>query len=139
MYEQNEFIIDFMTLLGILLMLLIIIIFMTWKTIYNAKAKERMLIIEKDYDVSKLFNSTRKNNNFPWIKVGFIILASSIGYVIGGITGGIIENINNTNELASIKDLIKKDTFFNRDTLSLLFAYLFAGLGMIFSNRFTKK
>ena len=50
---MNEFGLEPTTLLAILVIALIIIIYLAWMVRYKAKAKERLLIIEKDFDMDE--------------------------------------------------------------------------------------
>ena len=52
--KMNYFALEFQTLLALLLITIIIIFFLRWRIIYNSKAKERLLVIEKDYDVTHI-------------------------------------------------------------------------------------
>lgn len=126
---MNQHGLDEMNLLSILLITIIIIIFLAWMVKYKANAKERLLVIEKDYDLSK-FTEKKKNASFPWIKIGIVIFAGCLGYLIGGIIESFFPNVT------SIRDRM---TIFNSNgTMSLLFMYMFAGIGMLFNNKIAK-
>jgi len=126
------------TLLTILLVTLIIIIYLTWMVRYKAKAKERLLIIEKDYDLNKFLE--KKESSFPWIKVGIVFTSGCIGFLIGSI----IEVFSLTtasvdaSELERFANSSPKKKLIGDGTLTLLLMYIFAGIAMIFSKKITK-
>jgi hypothetical protein len=110
---MNELGFDAMTLLGILALTLIIIIYLAWMVRYKATAKERLLIIEKDFDMNKLL--VTKKSSFTLLKTGVILVASAIGAVVGLLAFSI----------SSINDGV---VFF-------ISVFMFAGIGMIVANK----
>ena len=96
---------DPFTLLGIFIIVIIIIIYLAWMVRYKAKSKERLLIIEKDYDINKLID---KKKPLSTLKTGIILFVSSIGAVFAilifslfrtGIEEGVIFFTSIFNEL----------------------------------------
>jgi hypothetical protein len=115
---MTEIGIRFDALLFILIITLIIITYLAWRLKYKAKAKERLLIIEKDYDTSKLLE--KKKNAFNFLKTGIILLASSIGALIG-----FLVVINFALEI-------------NRGIIFFITVFMFAGIGMIVASKVDK-
>lgn len=58
-------------------------VFLTWFFIHKSKEKERLLLIEKGVDISKLPTRETFNFNFPWLKVGIVVTCTTIGLGIG--------------------------------------------------------
>ena len=115
---MKEFGLEPTTLLAILVIALIIIIYLTWMVRYKAKAKERLLIIEKNYNVDKLNEKEKKNN---LLNRGIILISSSVGAIIGVL----------------IISLFRTGI---EDTLILLICiFLFSGIGMVIGNKLNKK
>jgi predicted ABC-type sugar transport system permease subunit len=104
---------DAFTLIAILIILLIIIIYFAWMVRYNATAKERLLIIEKDFDMNKLL--VTKKSSFTLLKGGIILVSSAIGAVVGLLSFSI----------SSI----------NEGVLFFISVFMFAGIGMIVANK----
>jgi hypothetical protein len=104
------------TLLAFLIIILIIVIYLAWMVRYKAKAKERLLIIEKDFDVHKLLKA--KKNSFSLLKTGIIIISSTIGAFFGII-------------IFDLMDAPEEVIFF----ISLL---MFTGIGMLIANKVDK-
>src|ERR1035437_2875064 len=105
------------TSIAILLMFFLIGIFLTWFFIHKAREKERLLLIEKGVDLSKLPISGKFRISFPWLKLGIIVTSTSFGLLLGVI-------------LSSIP-------FFEQIThgkLPLLFMFLFGGIGFILAS-----
>jgi len=69
----------------ILLMFFLTGIFLTWFFIHKAREKERLLLIEKGVDLSKLPISEKFKINFPWLKIGIIVTSISTGVLLGAI------------------------------------------------------
>jgi len=105
---------DTMTLLAILVVTLIIIIYLAWMVRYKAKSKERLLIIDKDFDMHKLLET--KKSSFTLLKTGIILIASTIGAVVGILAFSI----------SSI----------NEGVVFFISVFMFAGIGMIIANKF---
>jgi hypothetical protein len=126
---EEHYGLDAMTLLGILVITLIIIIYLAWMVRYKATSKERLLIIEKDFDLNKL----SKNNtfSFPWKKTGIILASGCIGFLLGGF----FESIQ---EFHTLGEPYQQTIFNSSGTLTLLFMYLFSGIGMIVGNKLDK-
>ena len=116
---MNQQGLDETTLLTILLITLIIIIYFAWMVRYKATAKERLLIIEKDFDMNKLLIS--KKSSFTLLKTGIILVSCAVGAVVGVLA-------------FSISSITNGVVFF-------ISVFLFAGIGMIIANKFdaTKK
>jgi len=111
---MNEYALDAMTLLVILVIALIIIIYLSWMVRYKAKTKERLLIIEKDYDMHKLLET--KKSSFTLLKTGIVLVASAIGAVVGLLAF----SMSNINE----------------GVIFFIAVFMFAGIGMIIANKF---
>ncbi|GGG98638.1 hypothetical protein GCM10011416_16050 [Polaribacter pacificus] len=115
---MNEFGIDAFTLLGLFIIVLIIIIYLAWMIRYKAKAAERLLIIEKNFDASKLL--TKKSNNSNLLKGGIILLSSTVGAVIGILIFSIFS------------------TGIEETVILIISTFMFAGIGMIIGNLISK-
>jgi hypothetical protein len=126
--KMNYFALEFQTLLAFLLITVIIIFFLRWRIIYNSKAKERLLVIEKDYDLSKF--SEKPTKAFPWIIIGVILTSGCFGYLFGSVIETFTETIDSAYAKATLLT--------GNGNLSLLMMYMFAGIGMIFSNKIAK-
>ncbi len=96
-------------------MIFMVIAYLAWMVRYKAKAKERLLIIEKNYDADKLME--KKKSSFDLRKTGIILLTSSIGAVIGFL---ILVNFT--------LDVSKGIIFF-------ISVFMFAGIGMIIASK----
>ncbi|MBC8755711.1 hypothetical protein H2O64_13630 [Kordia sp. YSTF-M3] len=99
-------------------MLFMIIIYLAWMVKYKAKAKERLLMIEKDFDENKLLKN--KKNSFNLLKTGIILLASSIGAIIG-----LLLDVNFPSEI-------------DENMIFVIAVFMFAGIGMIIANKVDK-
>jgi magnesium-transporting ATPase (P-type) len=66
--------------LAILLVTFSVCIFLTWYFYHKAKTKERLILLEKNADLSE-FLQKQQRFNFPWLKVG--ILVTGIGVAFG--------------------------------------------------------
>lgn len=91
---------DPLIFITIIAVVFIIVAFLTWVFIHRSKEKERLLLIEKDVDMSKLPESTSFSFRFPWLKIGIVITSTTIGMLIGvvimetiGINEGIVPMI----------------------------------------------
>jgi hypothetical protein len=71
------------TSIAILLMFFLSGIFLTWFFIHKAREKERLLLIEKGVDLSKLPISGKFRISFPWLKLGIIVTSISTGVLLG--------------------------------------------------------
>lgn len=101
---------------AILLICFLTGLFLTWFFIHRARAKERLLLIEKGIELSNLPKKGFFRVKFPWLKIGILITSISFGLLVAFI-------------------LTKKIQFFHtnageRDPSSL-FIFLFGGIGMI--------
>ena len=105
-------------LVVILAMGFIIIIYLAWMVRYKAKAKERLLIIEKNFDANKLIENNK--NGFNFLKTGIILLASSIGALIG-----FLITMNFALEV-------------NKGIIFFITVFMFAGIGMIIASKVDK-
>ena len=107
---------DAFTFMAILIITLIIIIYLAWMVRYKAKAKERLLIIEKDYDMHKLLKE--KKSSFSLFKTGIILVATTIGAIVGIFAFDLIDAPEGVVFFISI--------------------FMFAGIGMIIANKVDK-
>lgn len=87
-------------------------VFFTWFFIHKAKSKERLIMIEKGLDLPQHTQSFQFGTNFPWLKVGIIVVCMGVGL------------------LFSIG--------FQENGATIGFVFLFGGLGLIIAN-FTGK
>lgn len=55
--------------------------FFVWFTIYKSKEKERIVLLEKGYDLDDILD--RNMINFPWLKMGYVVTSMVIGLMIG--------------------------------------------------------
>lgn len=104
---------DAFTFMAILIITLIILIYLAWMVRYKAKAKERLLIIEKDFDMHKLLET--KKSSFTLLKTGIVVISSAIGAIVGILTFQI--------------------TSINEGVIFFISVFLFAGIGMIIANK----
>jgi hypothetical protein len=111
---MNYFGLKFETLLMILLLTIIVIYYLAWMVRYKAKAKERLLIIEKDFDMHKLLET--KERTFTLLKTGIIFIACAVGAIVGVLAFSI----------SSI----------NEGVVFFISVFMFAGIGMIIANKF---
>ncbi len=58
-------------------------IFFTWFFIHKSKEEERRLLIEKGIEPSKLSERGTFNINFPWLKIGCVIVFATLGLIVG--------------------------------------------------------
>ena len=112
---MQEIGIRFDALLVMLVMLLIVIIYLAWRVKYKAKAKERLLIIEKDFDIDKLVGN--KKTGFSFLRIGIILLASSLGALIA--------------YLAVINFAVQV----NKGMIFFISVFMSAGIGMIIASK----
>ncbi len=68
---------------GILLICFMTGLFFTWFFIHKARAKERLLMIEKGIDISNISNGGKFNFSIPLLKIGFVLAGASIGAALG--------------------------------------------------------
>lgn len=57
-------------------------LFFTWFFAHRARAKERLLLIEKGIDLSSLPKSGNFKIYFPWLKLGIVITSISTGCLL---------------------------------------------------------
>ena len=114
---MNEFGLEPTTLLAILVIALVIIIYLSWMVRYKAKAKERLLIIEKNFNIDKLNVKDKKSN---LLNRGIIIISTSVGAIIGIL----------------IISLFR--TGIEETLILLICIFLFSGIGMIIANKVDK-
>ena len=98
----------------LLILFFLTALFLTWFFIHRARTKERLLLIEKGIDLSNLPKSGNFRINFPWLKIGIIIISISIGLIIGA--------------------FLMSSTLFHRiagGQFPLLLMFLFGGIGMV--------
>ncbi len=107
---------------AILLICFLTGLFLTWFFIHRARAKERLLLIEKGIDLSNLSKNGYFKVKFPWLKIGILIASISFGLLVAFILNKIQFFRTNAGE---------------RDTSSL-FIFLFGGIGMILAYIFDK-
>lgn len=112
---MNEFGIRIDNLAIIMAMIFMIIAFFAWKVRYNAKAKERLLIIEKDFDLNKL--AENKKSSFSLLKTGIILLACGIGALI------------------SFLIVMNFAVDFNIGMIFFMSVFISAGIGMIIASK----
>ena len=129
---MNEFGLEPTTLLAVLVIALIIIIYLTWMVRYKANAKERLLIIEKDFDINKI--TKNKTFSFPWLKVGIVITCGAIGVLFGGI----IEHLDFLDASTKVRSNYYSSTLNGNGMFALLFMYIFGGIGMILAYKIDK-
>lgn len=96
-------------------MIFMVLAYLAWMVQYKAKAKERLLIIEKNYDANKL--NEKKKSSFNLRKTGIILLSSSIGALIS-----FLIVMNFALEL-------------NKGIIFFISVFMFAGIGMIIASK----
>jgi len=122
--DINQKIIDMDTIItAILLIFFLTGIFLTWFFIHRARAKERLLLIEKGIDFSGLTKSGKFKIYFPWLKIGIVITSISIGLSLGIILMTKTSFVNS----------IPRDIIYPGDIIYLIF-FLFGGIGMILAH-----
>lgn len=72
---------DTLLILTIIFIVFLIIAFFVWFFIHRTKERERLLLLEKGTDPSKL--PYRSTFSFPWLKIGCVVTSSVIGLIIG--------------------------------------------------------
>jgi len=102
---------------GILVIAFLMAVLLVWFFIHKAKSRERLLLIEKGMDVTKLNNGVRQfpKFQFPWLKIGILVFCSALGLIIG-------------------VSLFWYTEMFNPG----LFFFAFAGIGMILAHYIDK-
>ena len=58
-------------------------VFFTWFFSHKAKVKERIMLIERGMDLSAPQQSKIFEANFPWLRVGVVVICIGIGIIIG--------------------------------------------------------
>jgi len=58
-------------------------VFFTWFFIHKAKSKERLLLIEKGFDLSQIPQERKFVINFPWLKTGIVVASMGLGLTFG--------------------------------------------------------
>lgn len=119
-------------LLIIVILFFFTAIFFTWFFIHKAKTKERLLLIEKGVELSSI--PKRRRFKFPWLKIGIVITCGSIGVLLGGFLEYF--NLFKPEENTSI---MGRSILHSRGMISLLFMYIFGGVGMILAHYLSKK
>lgn len=112
---MNEIGIRIDNLAIIMAMIFMIIVFFAWMVRYKAKAKERLLMIEKNFDPNKLV--APKKSSFNLLKTGIILFACGVGALISFL---IVMNF--------ALDLNKGMIFF-------ISVFMCAGIGMIIASK----
>jgi hypothetical protein len=105
------------TSIAILLMFFLTGIFLTWFFIHKAREKERLLLIEKGVDLSKLPISGKFRISFPWLKLGIIVTSISTGVLLGVLLMPFYGS--RSNEVAPLMPI---------------FMFLFGGIGFILAS-----
>jgi hypothetical protein len=59
-------------------------LFLTIYFIYRARAKERLLLIEKGVDISNLPSFGNFKIKIPWLKIGIVVVSFPLGFLLGG-------------------------------------------------------
>jgi len=123
---------NFMILVLILILAFMTVIFLTWLFIYRAKAKERLLLIERGLELKNI--PRKRKYKFPWLKIGVVLVFGSFGVLFGGF----LEGFNFFKSEESIP-ILEEGILHGRGMLSLIFMYLFGGIGMILAHYLGKK
>lgn len=100
---------------------LITALFLVWYFTHKSSEKERLLLIEKGLDVPPPQNFLKYNFQFPWLKIGILIISISFG-VMAGLYFSTIDSIP-----------------YGEDSMVPLFILLFGGIGMVISNFIGKR
>jgi hypothetical protein len=110
-------------LIAILLIFFLTGLFFTWFFIHKARAKERLLLLEKGIDLSNLPQIGKFKFDFPWLKIGIITTSISIGAFLGIF-------------LLSIPGVVKliPQNFIYPGDIIYGMLLLFGGIGMILAN-----
>jgi len=58
-------------------------VFLTWFFSHKAKAKERLMLIEKGIDLPASQQSKIFEGNFPWLRVGVVVIGMGVGIIFG--------------------------------------------------------
>lgn len=87
-------------------------VFLTWFFNHKAKTRERLLLIEKGFDISQVPQERKVIIDLPWMKIGIVAAFMGLGLVIGG------ENFGNGGMIG--------------------FTLIFGGIGMVLANYFGK-
>ena len=58
-------------------------VFFTWFFSHKAKVKERIMMIEKGMDLPVARQSRIFEANFPWLRIGIVVIGMGIGIILG--------------------------------------------------------
>jgi uncharacterized membrane protein len=75
--------IDPLLLFTVLLAVLIVFVFLAWYFNHKAKAKERLLIIEKGFDVDKF--QQKEKSSYTFLNIAIVIIGLAIAFAIQSI------------------------------------------------------
>ena len=67
----------------IIFLAFLVAIFLAWYFTHKSREKERMLLIEKGLEVPEDKGGWNFSFRFPWLKLGVLITAISVGLIIG--------------------------------------------------------
>ena len=95
---------------------------LSWIYYLKARNKERMALIEKGTDPSKIYSLPAEGKGFPWLKIGIVVVGICVGLLLGA--GLYLLFPRQINELGPF--------------LLFVLGYLFGGIGMIISNYMEK-
>ena len=102
----------------IIFLAFLVAIFLAWYFTHKSREKERMLLIEKGLEVPEDKGGWNFSFRFPWLKLGVLITAISVGLI----TGGIINELTET-----------------RSEFVPIMMLFFGGIGMIIAHYVGKK
>jgi hypothetical protein len=95
---------------------------LSWIYYLKARNKERMALIEKGTDPSKIYSRPAEESKFPWLKIGIVVVGICVGLLLGAALYLLFPR--QINELGPF--------------LLFVLGFLFGGIGMIISNYMEK-
>ncbi|MCA1756263.1 MAG: hypothetical protein LC649_02250 [Bacteroidales bacterium] len=95
---------------------------LSWIYYLKARNKERMALIEKGTDPSKIYSLPAGGKGFPWLKIGIVVVGICVGLLMG------------TTLYLLFPDQVGKLGPF----LLFVLGFLFGGIGMIIANYMEK-
>lgn len=95
---------------------------LSWIYYLKARNKERMALIEKGTDPSKIYSLPAEKSNFPWLKIGIVVVGICVGLLLG----------------ATLYLLFPRQVNTLGPFLLFVLGFLFGGIGMIIANYMEK-
>lgn len=68
-------------------------VFLTWFFSHKARVNERMMLIEKGMDLPARQPTKLFEGNFPWLRIGVVVIGIGLGLIIGEGNGSFVVTI----------------------------------------------